>query len=283
METKGKHMKLSRKQFARAGLVALAALALAVPAWAGQVNLATRNTSILETVTTSVANTLVSSITASGISETINEGGLSTVTSSITITELFSATVASVSFEVAQEGLNYTSPFDNLVITPTIVQSINVGSTSGLTNVHATAGSGNVSVASNGLFDGGVLASIIGTLSGTNNAGGTQAVALALTPGFALQNSNALSLVQAAAVAVAGGLVDGAVSALDIQQSGVNEYSPHGNQLLVSGSIGQNLSIAGVSGLTNLGVQVGAGNVQAAHTTVLFGPSMTSIAAGINQ
>jgi hypothetical protein len=263
--------------------VALAALALALPAWAGQVNLGTRNTIISETVTNSIQSTVVSSINSLGILETINDLGLSTVTSSILITEIFSPASATVSFEVAQEDLNYTSPFDNIVITPDLAQTVSIASTSGLTNIHATAGAGNVSVASNGLFDGAALGSLTQTLAGTNNAGGTQAAVLALVPGFALQNSNALSLVQAAAVAVAGGQTEGAIAALDIQQAGLNEYSPHGNLALISASINQQLTVAGVSGLTNIGVQAGAGNVQAAHTTVLFGASMTSIAAGINQ
>jgi hypothetical protein len=270
-------MKLSRKQFARASLVALAALALAVPAWAGQVNLGARTTLILETVTELGASTLSSTITSTGITEAGGGSISSTATSSINITEIFNSASATVSFEVAQEDLNYTSPFDNLLITSLIQQSVNVTS-SGLTNVQVTGGAGNVSVASNGLLSGIALGSITGTLGQSFAAGGTQVLTLAITPGFALQNSNANALTQAAAVAVAGGAAGAAVSALDIQQSGVNEYSPHGNVALIAASINQVVTVGSATGITNVGVQAGAGNVQAAHTNILFhtGPSSIS-------
>jgi hypothetical protein len=275
-------MKLSRKKVVRAALVALAAVALALPAWAGQVNLSSRTTTINESVLETVISTNgVSTITASTL---ISPDGASTVTTqilnTIQILESFVGSPATVSFEVAQDDINYTSPFDNLVMTPTISQSpILIQSTAGITNAQVTAGAGNVSVASNGLIDGSLLFQIVGSLSanggGSLSAGATQAAVLALTPGFALQNSNANALVQAAAVAVAGsGEVGGAgaVTAIDVQQSGLNEYSPHGNMALIStGGILQSITVSATSGITNAGIQAGAGNVQAAHNLLVFG------------
>jgi len=267
-------MRFSQKHTARvalAGLGALLTLALAAPSWGGQVNLSSRLTSISETITSVDSGSGgPTTISATQVIESITTSGIQTITRSVQISEVFSAASAAVSFEVAQDNLNYTSPFDNLVITSGITQTVNVLSVAGLTNVQITGGAGNVSVASNGVLDGVQLFSITGTLSGTTVAGATEVAALALTPGFALQNSNANALTLAAAVAIAGAGGSGGAAALDIQQSGVNEYSPHGNLALVNGTITQSVNVS-ATGITNVGVQAGAGNVQAAHTVILFG------------
>lgn len=252
----------------RTGLAVLAAVALASPMWAGQVNLSSRVTTISETISSTVQSTDAGTISFS-IQNSLVSSAQSSIQRSIQISELFSPASAGVSFEVAQDDINYTSPFDNLVVTSGITQSVTVASTAGLTNVQVTGGAGNVSVASNGILDGVQLFSITGTLAGTTVAGGTEVAALALTPGFALQNSNVNALVLAAATAVAGGGGTGA-TALDIQQSGLSEYSPHGNTALIAGTILQTVNVTS-TGITNVGVQAGAGNVQADHTVILFG------------
>jgi hypothetical protein len=264
-------MLFSSKHVARGGFIALAALAMAAPSWAGQVNLSARSTVISESVTTSITNSGGSgSITGSGISTT-DSGGTSTeiISRSITISETFVGASATVSFEVAQEDINYTSPYDNLFITPSVVQSVTGSGGSGITTTQVTAGAGNVSVASNGIIDGATLASITGTLGTSTAAGAAQVATLALTPGFALQNSNANALTQAAVMAIAGS--GAAVTAIDVQQSGLDEYSPHGNTALMSGFVDQTVIAGAAAGISTVQAQVGAGNVQATHTVILYG------------
>ena len=264
---------LTRKHIARGGfaaVAALAAVALAAPMWAGQVNLSSRTTVISQTTTTGgVSGTTTQSINQTGISQTINSSAVgSTVTTNSTITEVFNSQSATVSFEVAQDDLSYTSPFDNTFIAGSITQSITISSTFGAVAVQNAIGAGNVSVASNGVLSGTALSSITSTLGTSTSAGGTQAATLALTPGFALQNSNAVSLVQAAAVAIAGG--GGAVTAIDIQQSGVSEYSPNGNLALSGSSASQSIGVNGTGGVGAVQNAIGAGNVQASHTVILY-------------
>ncbi len=277
-------MLFRSKHVARGGFVALAALAMAAPSWAGQVNLSSRTTIISESITSSATNSgSTQSINASGINAS-DLGGTSNevISRSITISETFVGGTATVSFEVAQEDINYTSPFDNLFISPSITQSL-TASGSGITNVQATVGAGNVSIASNGLIDGVSLASITGSLAGSQVAAGAQVATLALTPGFALQNSNANALTQAAAMGIAQGAVGVNATAIDVQQSGLNEYSPHANVALAAVGVVQTVVSAGTIGITHVQAQVGAGNVQAAHTVILFNPGVDGSASALFQ
>ena len=247
---------------------------------AGEVNLTSRSTLIVESISASTVDSGSSqSISSTGISGSSAGGSTTEVISrSITISEGFAGTSATVSFEVAQEDINYTSPFDNLHIVGSILQSI-TASGAGIMNVQTTAGAGNVSIASNGLIDGVTLASITGTLNTSTNAAGAQVAALALTPGFALQNSNANALTQAAAMAIAQGQVGLNVTAIDVTQSGLNEYSPNNNVALHGAFLDQNVNAEGVVGIGNVQTQAGAGNVQAPHTVILFNPGVDGSAA----
>jgi len=249
-------------------------LGMAITANAGQVNLSGRVTVISETITTgSTASTITRSINVNGLSETIiSAAGSGTVVRNVTITETFNSTTATVSFELAQDGVNYTSPYDNIFV-GTMTQTVGVGSSSGLTNLQNTAGAGNVSVGSNALLDVSALfsAASIGALNGSA-VGASNALTLALVPGFALQNSNINALVLAATNAIAGSQ-GGSVTAIDVEQNNLNEYSPHGN--LALGAIAQTVSITAASGITNVQNQAGAGNVQAFHTVVAFGSSIS--------
>lgn len=277
-------MLFRSKHVARGGLVALAALALAAPSWAGQVNLSSRTTIISESIT--------SSATSSGSSQSINASGIvasdlggssnSVISRSVTISETFVGNTATVSFEVSQEDLNYTSPYNNLFISPSITQSV-TASGSGIVNAQTTVGAGNVSIASNGLLDGVSLASITGSLSGSQAAAGAQVATLALTPGFALQNSNANALTQAAAMAIAQGSLGVNATAIDVQQSGVDEYSPHDNVTLAAIGVTQTVNAVGIIGIGAVQTQVGAGNVQAAHTVIMFNPGVDGSAAALFQ
>lgn len=248
--------------------------ALAVMAWlapqtgaAGQVNLSSRVTTISETRVARSLETLSGTIGRS-LEVSLTWSRTHSLQRSIQISEVFSPASAAVSFELAQRDVLYTSPRDNLVVASGVTQSVLVGSTSGQTNVQVTAGAGNVSVASNGILSGQELFSITGTLAGTTVAGATEVAALALTPGFGLQNSNANALTLAAATAVAGAYGGAVRTALDIQQSSLSEYSPSDNQLHLSGSLTQTLGVT-ASGITNVGLQAGAGNVQGAHSVQL--------------
>ena len=169
--------------------------------------------------------------------------------------------------------MNYTSPFDNTFVGTAAVQTLSI-SAAGLSNVNAVVGAGNVTVASNGILNGAVLGSITGSAVGSLNAGTTEIAVATLTPGFALQNSNANALTLAAASAIAGAGLGGPGIALDIQQSGLNEYSPHGNVSAFGGSISQSITVS-TAGIANVGAAAGAGNVQAAHSLILYSAGST--------
>ena len=84
-------------------------------------------------------------------------------------------------------------------------------------------------------------------------------------------------------MAIANGQVGVNVTAIDVQQSGLNEYSPHSNTALVSTSVEQNITSQATIGITHVQAQVGAGNVQAAHTVIMFNPGVDGSAAAIFQ
>ena len=285
-------------------LAGFALMVTAAPVWAGQVNLSSITTvsTVVQTVTQTTADTIadtlagtstgtlletsVSTITASGggastllstIELTITDTTanplartttgtalstiLSTVESTVAETVLFFGQAADVSVEISQAGMNYTSPFSNELVSGALNNTVTVSATAGLTQVGANAGNANVSVASSSIVDGGSLAAALST---GNVIANMQVAALTLVPGFAVQNSNALSLTQIASQALAAAAetfsgtdattvagtnstTTGAASvtaAIDIVQSDVNEYSPHNNSTLVSGDVNNTVAVA---------------------------------------
>lgn len=262
---------LNLKNIARGGLAVAAVLAVAAPAWAGQVNLSARSTVITETIGGSVVTQGGGSISGTVDARTLNSTVVNSIIRNVTITETFQPNTATVSFEIEQDDINYSSPFDN-VFSGTVVATINATTTSGVTAVQSAIGAGNVSVSANGLLDATGLTDIVALMDSFPNAQ-MQTAVLALVPGMAVQNSNINALVQAAANAIAGssGTADAAVpvTAIDAVQTGLNEFSPHGN-VAAMGSVALTVNAAGASGVSTVQTQVGAGNVQTSYSSILF-------------
>lgn len=245
---------------------------LAVPAWAGQINLVSRSTEISRTESGSIASSISESISASGIVRSNVSTGSTSITESIVISETFSAATAAISVEVSQDGINYTSPFNNTLATGSLVQSVTVSGTAGVVNAGVSAGVANVSVATTAIVDGGAIQSIVGTAGGS---GAAHAAALLVAPGFAFQNSNANAIALMASdaftSAVTGSLTGSAegLAAIDIQQVDLNEFSPHNNTGAIA-SIAQTVIVGNTAGIVNAQVQAGVANVSASHTSIAF-------------
>lgn len=245
---------------------------LAVPAWAGQINLVSRSTEISRTESGSIASSISETISASGIFRSNVSTGSTSITESIVISETFSAATAAISVEVSQDGINYTSPFNNTLATGSLVQSVTVSGAAGVVNVGVSAGVANVSVATTAIVDGGAIQSIVGTAGGS---GAAHAAALLVAPGFAFQNSNANAIALMASdaftSAVTGSLTGSAegLAAIDIQQVDLNEFSPHNNTGAIA-SIAQTVVVGNVQGIVNAQVQAGVANVSASHTSIAF-------------
>lgn len=260
---------MMKKHMGRAAVAALAGIVAAGTATAGPLNpLSGRSTTSSNTsVTNEVFN---KSLQAGGtITKTITSTVSSTVLS--TVAETFTASfVPSYAVSVTGSDLNYTSPHHNDGATGGIAQTISVTNSAGITQAQATAGNANVTVASNALYSGSALTGVVGTVSATTGIGGT-AAALALLPGFALQNSNAVAIdLMVAQFAAAQGAAPGGY--LEIAQNGVSEYSPHHNEG-VTGDIAQSVTTANSAGITQIQAQAGNANVQAAHNIVLYSTS----------
>lgn len=258
---------MMKKNLGRAAVAALAGIVAAGTATAGP--LATRTTT---TGASTITETFSKSLTVDGITKTINSIEAS---AGSTITETFAAITItpSVMVVVSQSDLNYTSPHHNDGTTGSITQSITVTGSAGITQAQATAGNANVTVASNGLYSGSALSGVVGTIAPTSGINGLVA-ALSLLPGFALQNSNAVSLdlmVAQFAATASGGATP---SYLEINQDGVSEYSPHHNEG-VTGPIAQTVGVNSNAGITQSQVQAGNANVQAAHNVILYNASFS--------
>lgn len=273
-------MRLAQMALA-AGLAGL----LASPAWAGQINLSSRGTSISRTESGSIASSVTESISASGIVRSNVSSGTTSITESIVISETFSPVTAAISVEVSQDGINYTSPFNNTLATGSLVQSVTVSGSAGIVNAGVSAGVANVSVATTAIVDGGAIASITGTAAGA--AGTSHAAALLVAPGFAFQNSNANAIALMASdaftAATTGSLTGsaGGLAAIDIQQVDLNEFSPHNNTGAIA-SIAQTVVVGNVAGIVNAQVQAGVANVSASHTSIVFGGDGTAAQAVIS-
>lgn len=253
-----------RKYIGRAAVAALAGIVVAsaaAPVWAGQINLSTSSTTTQEK---GIVTGPTVSVSATGI--TITAPSTNSFTNTVTVSNTYNSTTANVSVEIAQSNVNYTSPNNNFGVTGNILQTNSIAS-AGITQAQTTGGNANVTVASNGLYDGSAIAGMISAfLTGSASVGAGLTAAMALTPGFALQNSNAVALDLLAAAAVSGA----AGTAIDVKQNGLNEYSPN-NNYGVTGSVTQNNNVAGSTGIVQSQMQGGNANVQAAHNVILYG------------
>lgn len=251
------------------------------------------------TIADTTANTLARTTTGTSLN-TVSSTVLSTVLETVT----FAGQPADISVEISQAGMNYSSPFSNELISGALNNDVDVTATSGLTQVGANAGNANVSVASSSIVDGDSLANALGAGPGSSSLPAMQVAALTLAPGFALQNSNALSLTQIASQALAAAAetfsgsdtsagssttgstftstttAAGVTAAIDIVQSDVSEYSPHNNTTLVSGDVNNEVTVAATSGVTQVQANAGSANAASTHSLIVYESGATAGSAG---
>ena len=262
----------------------------------------------LATLTDTSANTIV----ATGV-DTLLETLLTTEMGSIantTITTLietmiFSPQAADVSIEIAQDGLNFTSPFDNTLKALAIVNKVGVAGTRGISQVAAQSGVGNVSVASNSLIDGPMLVNFSHDV--TSQVALKEIGVLALVPGLALQNSSAATTAHIAGLALTAAeatfetenkldtTIDATqtvsddslekaslVVAVDMVNNDINEYSPHGNSATVASLVENQVLVKATSGISQVTAQSGAANVAGAHNVLLIDGTFNANGSALN-
>jgi hypothetical protein len=248
---------------------------------------------IAQTSLATLMDTSANTIVATGV-DTLTETLLTTELGSIantTITTLietmvFSAQAADVSIEIAQDGLNLTSPFDNTLNALAIVNKVGVAGTRGISQVAAQSGVGNVSVASNSLLDGPMLVSFSHDV--TSQVALKEIGVLALVPGLALQNSTKATTAHIAGLALAAAEATyldediGLVVAVDIAHSDINEYSPHGNQASVASLVENQVLVKATSGISQVTAQSGAANVAGAHNVLLIDGTFNANGSALN-
>ena len=267
----------------------------------------------LETLSSTVANTLIATGTTT-ISDTFaaTDTGTFANTFFTTIVETIFRTAqpADVSIEISQDGLNLTSPFNNALTALAIINKVNVAGTRGISQVAAQSGNANVSVATNSLIDGPMLVNFSHDVK--SQVALKELGVLALVPGFAIQNSNVvavshiagLALTAAEATAIPGGSVltdsttDGTNTtvdesdgvgdvlsvavAVDVVQSGVNEYSPHDNVTTVASIVENMVNVSATSGISQITAQAGQANVSGAHNVLLIDGTFNANGSALN-
>jgi hypothetical protein len=241
---------------------------------AGPLNpILTRTTN--QTITTTTADNFSKTLSVSSITKSIT--GTATSNTSGSIVESFAASfLPSFAVSVTQNDASYTSPNYNDGATGDIAQSVTASNASGITQAQTTAGNANVTVASNALYSGAALLSVTSTINSTLSGLGGMAATLAVLPGFALQNSNAVATMLLASQVAGLGATTGLAGYGEISQSGINEYSPHHNEGVVGGIV-QTISAINSAGITQMQTQAGNANVQAAHNVILYNASAASV------
>jgi hypothetical protein len=317
---------LKRSGAAIGGALVAAAIA-ASPAFAGQVNLRgvvdikktnstisnTLNETIVSTIVSTVNSThildkgvtaigvdaslvdstTISSTTSSTISSTISDTIAETVSQTIVDGVLFASQPADVSVEISQGTINSSSPYNNEIVDAGSIDNIvSVLNTTGLTQVQAAAGQGNVQVASNTIADGDVL---IGLGVGMDQVALKEFAHAVVSPGAGLQNSNISYIEQIVGVAEAAAessannnlgntdtMVDeltgisttmnaNVVTAIAIDQGEVSEFSPHDNT--INGTAVPFLNdviVDGTAGVTQVSAAAGQSNVQTLYNNIVY-------------
>jgi hypothetical protein len=249
--------------------------------------LATDTGTMADTAINTLVSTSLGTLLATGINtgigtNIVTETGSIANTSITTILEtvLFTAAPGDVSIEISQEGLNLTSPYDNVLKTGAILNKVGVNNTSGLTQVAAQSGNANVAVGSNSILDGpnAVAAKEIGVLT--------------LVPGFALQNSTKATTAHIAGLALAAAsatadqacndIFCGVQAAVEIDHSDINEYSPHGNTTLAAALVENVVGVSATSGVTQVQAQAGGANVAGSHNLLLINGTFNGNGSGLN-
>jgi hypothetical protein len=242
-------------------------------------------TSFVETVPGTIIRT---SAGASGA--TIVQSSASARTASIQETLTFDSQPADVSIEISQDGLNLSSPFSNVLTAGALNNAVDLTGTSGINQVQANAGNANVTVATNSIINATVFSDL------TFSAG--QVVlknlsAITLVPGFAVQNSSSVSVAEIAGMALAAAegssdtlnediLLDtdgttirdrviaaNIVTAVDISQVDIAEYSPHHNTANF-GDINNRVAVLGTAGVTQIQANAGNANSGGVHNLIVY-------------
>jgi hypothetical protein len=246
-------------------------------------------TTVSETLIGTTANTTINTLASTTLKTETGSVG-NTLLKTVIETIFFDSQPADVSIEISQEGMNFTSPFNNSLTASGLENNVGVAATTGLTQIQANAGNANVSVASNSIVDGGTLVGLANHL--TSQVALKELGALTLVPGFAVQNSNQVSIAHIAGMALAGAesaavgtgsVVDDGTTAItdtdldvqtvatavDIAQADINEYSAHGNVTQIAGMVRNNVVARATSGITQIQAQAGSANSAGAHNMLL--------------
>jgi hypothetical protein len=259
--------------------------------------LATDTGTMADTAINTLVSTSSGTLLATGINtgigtNIVTETGSIANTSITTILEtvLFTAAPGDVSIEISQEGLNLTSPYDNVLKTGAILNKVGVNNTSGLTQVAAQSGNANVAVGSNSILDGPTLVDVVE--ASANAVAAKEIGVLTLVPGFALQNSTKATTAHIAGLALAAAsatadqacndIFCGVQAAVEIDHSDINEYSPHGNTTLAAALVENVVGVSATSGVTQVQAQAGGANVAGSHNLLLINGTFNGNGSGLN-
>jgi hypothetical protein len=233
-----------------------------------------------------------------------------TVLTTVTETIVFNSQPADVSIEISQSGLNLTSPFNNSLKALAIVNKVGVTGTRGISQVTAQSGNSNVSVATNALIDGPMLVNFSHDVK--SQVALKELGVLALVPGFAIQNSNVVAISHIAGLALTAAEISAQLStdvdisntttaggditnttdeesdvlsvavAVDIVQSGVNEYSPHDNVTSVASLVENQVLVKATSGISQITAQAGTANTAGSHNVLLIDGTFNANGSAFN-
>ena len=221
---------------------------------------------LLETSVDTIANTALRTAISTAAGTNANTL-LSTIVTTVSETIIYAGQAADVSIEISQAGLNMTSPFGNSLEASGLENNVGVAGTTGVTQVQSNVGNANVTVATNSILDGGQLVALAGEMS--SEAGLKELGVLTLVPGLALQNSTAATTAHIAGLALAAAEGGAVVTAVDIVQADINEYSPHSNVTDIMGLVRNNVAVRGTSGITQVQANAGSANVGGTHNVLL--------------
>lgn len=209
---------------------------------------------------------------------------------SIQETMTFDSQPADVSIEISSVGLDFTSPHANVLTAGDLNNVVDLRGTSGINQVQANAGNANVTVASNSIINATVFSDIT---FGAGQVVLKNLSAVTLVPGFAVQNSTAVSTAEIAGMALAAAegssdtlnediLLDtdgtnvrdrviaaNIVTAVDIRQEDISEYSPHNNTAAL-GDINNSVDVLGTAGVTQIQANAGNANSGGAHNLIVY-------------
>lgn len=224
--------------------------------------------------------------TAATSSGSHSNTSINTLNQTIQETVLYAGQPADVSIEVTESGLNIGSPFDNTLTATELTNNIDAVGTSGLTQVQASVGVGNVVVGTNAILDGFTLSEL--ALTDPSGMVASEIAGVTLNPGaVALSPKNQMVTLVAkealiAAVASHTGDVEtydaqantgqsaSVTAAVDVVLEDINENSPFNNSANIGGAVTNNVNVTGSSGITQIQAAAGVSNVHSASNLIVI-------------